>query len=64
MRHLPINWYEGLFLRPHHFQTAERNTTELLATSSRFDRPYNYGIYHIEFNREALANHRFELLSL
>lgn len=64
MRHLPINWYEGLFLRPHHFQTAERNAAELLATSSRFDRPYNYGVYQIEFNREALANHRFELLSL
>ncbi|MFT5299928.1 MAG: type VI secretion system protein ImpJ [Mariniblastus sp.] len=64
MRHLPINWYEGLFLRPHHFQATERHSSESLAISSRFDSPYNYGIFQIQFNREALANHRFELLSL
>ena len=64
MRHLPINWYEGLFLRPHHFQAFERNASESLAISSRFESPYNYGIFQIQFNREALANHRFELLSL
>lgn len=64
MHHLPINWYEGLFLRPQHFQAADRHWSELLARSSKLDHFYNYGIASISINREALANHRFELLHL
>lgn len=64
MQNLPVNWYEGLFLRPQHFQSAERHLSELLADSARFDNPYSYGVFQVRINREALANHRFELLSL
>lgn len=64
MRHLPINWYEGLFLRPHHFQASERHVLEVMATSARFENGYSYGIFNIQFNQEALANQRFELLTL
>lgn len=64
MQNLPVNWYEGLFLRPQHFQAAERHLGEVLTKSSRFDNAYNYGIANIQFNKESLANHRFELLSL
>lgn len=64
MHHLPINWYEGLFLRPQHFQASDRHWGELLARSSKLDNFYNYGIASIDINREALANHRFELRQL
>ena len=64
MQNLPVNWYEGLFLRPQHFQATERHLGEVLTKSSRFDNAYNYGIANIQFNKESLANHRFELLAL
>jgi len=61
MRNLPVHWYEGAFLRPQHFQAADRYWAEQLHTSSRWDEPYNYGIHEIAFSREALANNQFEL---
>ena len=64
MRHLPVNWYEGLFLRPHHFQAADRYWTEALQTSEQWDHPYNYGLLAIDFSREALGNHQFEVRQL
>ncbi len=39
MQYLPVHWYEGLFLRPHHFQAADRHLAELLHTSLEFDQP-------------------------
>ena len=61
MRNPPVNWYEGLFLRPHHFQAAERNWAEAQQTSEQWDHPYNYGLVALDFSREALANHQFEV---
>ena len=64
MRHLPVHWYEGAFLRPHHFQAADRYWKETLSVSGQLDNPYNYGIVHLDFSREALGNQQFELRSL
>jgi type VI secretion system protein ImpJ len=64
MRNPPVNWYEGLFLRPHHFQAAERNWAETLHTSQQWDNPYNYGLAALDFSREALGNHQFEVRQL
>jgi type VI secretion system protein ImpJ len=61
MHSAPVNWYEGLFLRPHHFQAADRYWTEVLRVSEQWDHPYNYGLVAIDFSREALANHQFEV---
>ncbi len=44
---LPINWHEGLFLQPHHFQAADRYWTNLVQTSERWDHPYGYGLEDI-----------------
>ena len=44
MKNLPVNWHEGLFLHPHHFQAADRYWTELTSTSEQWDHPYNYGL--------------------
>jgi type VI secretion system protein ImpJ len=61
MRNLPVHWYEGLFLRPHHLQAADRYWTELLQTSSRWNCAYDYGLYAFEFSKEALANHQIDV---
>jgi type VI secretion system protein ImpJ len=64
MRNSPVNWYEGLFLRPHHFQAADRYWAEALQTSEQWDHPFNYGLLAIDFSREALANNQFEVRQL
>jgi type VI secretion system protein ImpJ len=61
MRNLPVNWYEGLFLRPQHFQAAERHWGELQSTSERWDHPCNYGVASIEFSKDAVANYKFQV---
>ena len=61
MRHLPLNWSEGMFLRPHHFQAAERHWQECLAISQQWDHPYSYGLMQIEISREAIANFQIEV---
>ncbi|MBW3598204.1 MAG: type VI secretion system baseplate subunit TssK [Planctomycetes bacterium] len=61
MRNPPVHWQEGLFLRPHHFQVAERHWMEAAQTSQQWDLPYHYGLHAIEFSREALANHQFQV---
>ena len=55
MRNLPVHWSEGMFLRPQHFQAADRHWSELIATSDRWSNPYSYGVWHVEISREALA---------
>jgi|GEM_PF-207994 len=64
MRNLPVHWYEGAFLRPQHFQSADRYWAEQLHTSAQWSNPYHYGLHEIVFSREALANHQFEISRL
>ena len=61
MRHLPVHWSEGMFLRPHHFQAADRYWTELVQTSESWDHPYNYGLHRIDLSEEAIGNYQFQL---
>lgn len=61
MRHLPIHWSEGLFLRPQHFQAADRHWSELIRTSEKWDHPYNYGILSLSISPEAVANNQLEI---
>ncbi len=61
MRHLPIHWTEGMFLRPHHFQAADRYWSEQLQTLTFWDHQFGYGLRSLEFSREALANGQFQV---
>jgi type VI secretion system protein ImpJ len=61
MTQLPVAWNEGMFLRPHHFQAADRFWSDQLGTSVAWTTPYSYGIRSIDFSREAIANSQFEL---
>jgi len=53
----PIHWHEGMFLRPQHFQVAERNSREALTSSEDWFHPYNWGLKGVDFDREAIANY-------
>lgn len=61
MKYLPVQWSEGMFLRPHHLQAAERHWGERLETSNQWDHPYHYGLRSVEVSPEAIANYQFEL---
>ena len=61
MRNLPVHWFEGMFLRPQHFQAADRHWNELIATSAQWDSAYNYGLRSVEVSPEALANYQVQI---
>lgn len=63
MRNLPVHWSEGMFLKPQHFQSAERHWNEVLDVSTRFDHPYYYGLRSIEISKEAIGNQQFQVVS-
>ena len=64
MRNPAVHWHEGLFLRPHHFQASERHWAETIQAGHRWSNPYHYGVFQIDFSREALANHQFQVHEL
>jgi type VI secretion system protein ImpJ len=61
MRNPPIHWSEGMFLRPQHFQSADRHWNELVDKSTRYTSSYAYGIYRISISPEAIANQQIEI---
>ncbi len=63
MRNLAVHWYEGLFLRPQHFQAGDRFWSETLQTSGQWDNHYNYGLRRVEISHEAIGNYQFQVNS-
>jgi len=64
MNELAVHWHQGMFLRPHHFQAADRYWHDQLQQSSRWDVHYNWGVRKIQINLDALKNFSFEVLRL
>ncbi|HEX8202319.1 MAG TPA: type VI secretion system baseplate subunit TssK, partial [Isosphaeraceae bacterium] len=56
-----VHWYEGMFLRPHHFQVADRQTREELRGSEDWYHPFNWGLRSLELDRDAVANYAVRL---
>ena len=59
-----VHWYEGMFLRPHHFHAAQRYFVDLSRRNHNWDLHYNWGLRSIDLDYEALANHRLVIHSL
>ena len=57
----PVLWAEGMFLRPHHLQAAERFHEESLQDEVRRIQPFFWGITRMEIAQDQLENHVFEL---
>jgi type VI secretion system protein ImpJ len=53
-----------MFLRPHHFQSAQRHWAHLLHTDEKWDHHYNWGLHAIDLDEDALANWRCVVRSL
>ena len=64
MIHDAVHWYQGMFLRPQHFQQAERHAASESQRQSRWQVHYGWGLRSIQIDRDALANHRFVVRSL
>lgn len=64
MLHQAVNWHEGLFLQPHHFQAWDRHWNERIAAGERIQNPHGYGITKISVNSDALEAGYFQLDSL
>lgn len=59
-----VNWHEGLFLQPHHFQAWDRHWTERISAGEQWQNPFSYGISEIAINSAALATGYIQLDSL
>ncbi|MEQ8791062.1 MAG: type VI secretion system baseplate subunit TssK [Pirellulaceae bacterium] len=59
-----VHWHEGMFLRPQHFQTAERRIYRQIFQGERWDTHFNWGLRSIALDADALANYRFVLRSV
>lgn len=57
----PVYWHQGMFLRPHHFQAADRYWADQLRASGKFDVHHNWGLRVADIDVGALKNFRFEI---
>ncbi len=64
MDNLPVHWEEGMFLRSHHLQAAQRQLSQRAILGEKWDLHYNWGLRSIDLNLDALSNFRFEVKSL
>jgi type VI secretion system protein ImpJ len=60
----PVHWHEGMFLRPHHFQAAQRHAAHELTRATHWNLHHDWGLRAIDLDRDALANNRFVVRSL
>ena len=56
-----VHWTEGLFLRPHHFQQADRYLETAIESRTRHITPYPWGFSAIEIDRDLAAQGKVAL---
>lgn len=56
-----VHWSEGMFLRPHHLQLAERHRGEQLRQEVRRLQPFFWGILRVDIATDQLENFTFEV---
>jgi type VI secretion system protein ImpJ len=59
----PVHWYEGMFLKPHHFQAADRFVRERVRESEDWHHPHDWGLRSVSLDENAIANFRVVLQS-
>lgn len=50
-----VNWSEGMFLCPQHFQASDKHWHEVVARNGQLNHGYHYGVRKLEFSVDALA---------
>ncbi len=61
MQNPAVHWFEGMFLRPQHFQASERHRQESLHDAVTWRNAYAYGVRKCEFSPSALGAYQFQL---
>ncbi len=56
----PVNWHEGMFIQPHHFQVAEHASNAGLI-HQHMTQPHNWGIASIAIDKNALEGFRLKV---
>ena len=64
MPNLPVHWYEGMFLRPHHFQASDRYWHEVLRNHYQHDHLFNWGLSRIKIEKASLGAGVFEIVDV
>ena len=59
-----VHWHNEMFLRPLHFQAAQRHWIDQSRRNHNWDVHYNWGLRSIELDPTALANHRLVIRGL
>ena len=59
-----VHWHEGMFLRPHHFNAAQRHLEQVGLLGDLWDHHHNWGLRSIAIDHDALANNRLVVRSL
>ncbi|MCI0458618.1 MAG: type VI secretion system baseplate subunit TssK [Gemmataceae bacterium] len=59
-----VHWHEGMFIRPQHFQSAQRYWAGLVERSARWDVHYNWGLRALDLDLDALGNYSAVVRSL
>lgn len=57
----PVHWYEGMFLRPQHFQASDRYWQATMSLSMRWQNNFAYGIHSIRIEKDSLGAGFFQL---
>ena len=60
----PVHWHEGMFLRPHHFQAADRYQSRLVDATAQFLQAHAWGLRRCVIDTEALGGFRFVVREL
>ena len=55
-----VNWYEGVFLQPHHLQTMDRTNLRREGEQVK-NNAHWWGLVNIEVNKTAIAGYRFAI---
>lgn len=56
-----VHWHEGMFLRPHHFQTERRWLETLMQAGLRSCMPFSWGVLELKHAADALENFTLRL---
>jgi type VI secretion system protein ImpJ len=62
MNNKKIVWYEGMTLDPHHFQQWDRYFTATLNSRIQSVSPFDWGLFSVKIDRDALANGMLKLV--
>ena len=59
----PVHWFEGMFLKPHHFQASDRYHRDRMRESEDWLHPHDWGLRTVRIDEDAIANYSLRLIS-